>query len=75
MKMREEQEKVQQGRRGIVSSDEKVAIIIHVAGGSACDLTANVDSDIPCFTNSFGNLIDSFKREQVRMGQHMRNPR
>lgn len=72
--------KCKQGRRGIIFSDEEVAIIIHVAGGSACDLTANVDSDIPCCTHSSGKLIDSifticFEREHVRMGQHMRNPR
>lgn len=30
-----------------ISSEEEVAIIIHVAGGSACDLTANVESGHP----------------------------
>lgn len=63
-----------------ISSAEEVATIIHVAGGSACDLAANVDSDIPCFTEFLNNLIDSIfpaclKKKQVRMGQHMRNRR
>lgn len=56
-----------------VPSDEEVAILVHVAGGSACDLAdTTCNSDTPCFAQLFGNLIDSIctvypEQDQVRM--------
>ena len=62
-----------------ISSKEEVAIIIHVAGRSACDLSANVELRHPLLHTFLWQFdISHFrcmlKREQVRMGQYMRHP-